>query len=215
MMKRYALKSCILLSVAYAMFRMAHWALGFTYFTQLSNLYVAAAVICQLAKPGRGSLLLKYTAAVSIVITFLVYLLVLAPMVPGGLIAAYRQDHWASLCLHVLTPAFAVADFLLVDSHAGALRRRDALLALLPPLAYFALILGLHRCGVDWMGMAAPYPFLNYTAPAGWFGWLPDTAGPATMGVGVAYALILMLGVFLLVGQGLLAAAKKIKQARP
>ena len=119
MMKRYALKSCILLSVAYAMFRMAHWALGFTYFTQLSNLYVAAAVICQLAKPGRGSLLLKYTAAVSIVITFLVYLLVLAPMVPGGLIAAYRQDHWASLCLHVLTPAFAVADFLLVDSHAG------------------------------------------------------------------------------------------------
>ena len=82
-------------------------------------------------------------------------------------------------------------------------------------LAYFTLILGLHRCGVDWMGMAAPYPFLNYTAPAGWFGWLPDTAGPATMGVGVAYALILMLGVFLLVGQGLLAAAKKIKQARP
>ena len=214
-MKRYALKICMLLSVAYAMVRMAHWALGFTYFTQLSNLYVAAAVICQLAKPGKETLLVKYTAVVSIVITFLVYLLVLAPLVPGGLVAAYSQDHCASLCLHVLTPGFAVADYLLLDSRAGDWKVRDARWALLPPLAYFALILLLRACGLDWMGMAAPYPFLNYAAPSGWFGWRPDTAGPATMGVGVAYTMMLMLGVFMLVGRGLLAAAKDIQKARP
>ena len=129
--------------------------------------------------------------------------------------AAYSQDHCASLCLHVLTPGFAVADYLLFDSRAGDWKVRDARWALLPPLAYFSLILLLRACGLDWMGMAAPYPFLNYAAPAGWFGWRPDTAGPATMGVGVAYAMMLMLGVFLLIGRGLLAAAKGIPTARP
>ena len=178
---------------------MWHWPIGFTFFTQLSNLYAAVAVLLQLiAGPGRLKGL-KYSAVVSILVTFVVYLLVLAPIYPGGILAAYRQDHYASLCMHVLVPMIVTADFCLNDKPVQ-LHRRWLLYALLPPAVWFCMILILGAAGFRWHGMSAPYPFLNYLAPSGWFGFMPETAGYDSMGIGVAYALVVMLGVFALIG---------------
>lgn len=214
-MKKHLLKLLILLSTAYAMFRMFHWAIGFTMFTQLSNLYTAVAVIYQLVKPGRRSCLLKYPAAVSISITFLVYLLIIAPMTPGGILAAYRQDHWASFCMHVITPVLTVLDFMLNDSREGYLRKSDVFFSVIPPVAYFIFSIILSCLGMRWYGgMAAPYPFLNYAAPAGWFGFMPDTAGRTSLGIGVFYVMLVMLSLTLLIAWALLMPATHFRRSK-
>ena len=63
-------------------------------------------------------------------------------------------------------------------------------------------------CGFRWNGMTAPYPFLNWDAPAGWFGYLPETASYRTMGIGVFYAVMAMLLLFVLLGAALLGLVK-------
>lgn len=209
--KRSILKYLILASTSYAILMMLHWPIGFTFFTQLSNIFAALAVAWQLICPrSRAAGLAKYAAAVSISATFLVFLFVLAPLDPRGFAAAYAQDHCASLCLHLLTPLLTVTDFLVNDAPHVSLKKRHIALALLPPLAYFLLILALGQGGLRWRGMIAPYPFLNYLAPAGWFGFAPETADYTTLGIGVFYAVLLMLGLFLLLGRLLAAAANRI-----
>ena len=208
---RRIFKILILLSTAYAMVRMWHWKIGFTFFTQLSNLYIAAVAGGLLVWDNRFLRANKFAATVSIAVTFLVYLTVIGPLMPGGLLAAYREDHWASLFMHLITPVLALADFMLNDS-GKSWGRRHALYALIPPAAWFLLILLLGRLGVSWHGMAAPYPFLNYRAPAGWFGFRPDTLGANTLGLGVFYAMLLLLSAFLLMGRLLLWAAGKRRE---
>lgn len=197
---RYRIPKLIILAlVVYAMVCMWHWKIGFTFFTQLSNLYMGLTVLLQLVIGQKKTGAMKFSALVSILVTFLVYLLVLAPLVPGGIMAAYREDHYASLCMHVLVPAVSCIDYWLNDRKS--FRTSGWLVyALLPPVIWFAFILMIGAFGVRWHGMSAPYPFLNYLAPAGWFGWMPETAGYKTMGIGVAYTLVLMMGVFALVG---------------
>ena len=210
------LRAAILLSTLYAVLMMLHWPIGFTYFTLLSNLFAAAVVLLQLLRGGTGALRLwKYLASVSITLTFLVYLLLLAPRMPGGFLAAYRQDHCASLCLHLITPLLTLADFLLHDTDYPW-RRRHVLLSLIPPFAWLLMILLLGQLGLRWGdgSMTAPYPFLNYAAPAGWFGYRPETAGFTTLGIGVFYAVLLMIPLVLLLGALLLAAARRERVRR-
>lgn len=212
-------KGLILLSTLYAMVRMWHWTIGFTFFTQLSNLFAALAVGLQLAELIRrrrdgSTAAIKFAATVSIFVTFLVYLSVLGPMTPGGLLAAYRQDGWASLCLHLITPLLTVADFCLNDAQ-WPWRFRHALWAMLPPVLYFLFILLLGALGVRWyQGMTAPYPFLNYAAPCGWFGYMPETASATTLGVGVFYVMLALLALFLLTGSLLLAISRKLRRVK-
>ena len=208
MFRRNVLKILILLSTGYAMVRMLHWPIGFTFFTQLSNLYAAAVVLLQLVS-GKRLRVLKYSAAVSIFITFLVYLLVLAPMMPGGILAAYGQDHYASLCLHLITPVLTITDFFLNDADY-TWEKKHLLYALFPPCIYLIFILVLGKCGVRWGAgnMTAPYLFLNYAAPAGWFGFMPETANYTTLGIGVFYCIIAMLLLFVLVAWLFLTVAK-------
>ena len=207
----------ILLSTGYATVMMLHWPIGFTFFTQLSNLFTALVVLCQLLdRKGSPALRLwKYAASVSIVLTFLIYLLVLGPIMPGGILAAYRQDHCASLCLHLITPLLTVADFLRNDADYPW-RRRHIWLGLLPPMAWLGFILLLGRLGLRWgqARMAAPYPFLNYASPAGWFGWMPETAGYTTLGIGVFYVILLMIPLVLLIAGLLLYGAGTVRRAR-
>jgi len=206
---KYALpKLAVVISTGYAFFWLAHWPLGFTFFTQLSNLYAALIVLAQLTRRFQGRLTVaKYTAPVSVLITFLVYLTVLAPMTPGGLPAAYAQDHYASMALHIVSPLFCLADFLINDAPAHPLKRGCLDLALIPPVTWLLLILILGRCGVRWYGTVAPYPFLNYAAPAGWFGFQPETAGASSLGIGVFYAICALIAVYLAVARLLLTLA--------
>ena len=208
-LRRTVLKILILISTGYALVRMLHWTIGFTYFTQLSNLYVAVVVLIQLLD-GKKHCVLKYSAAGSIFITFLIYLLVLAPAMPGGMIAAYRQDHYASLCLHLITPALTVADFFLHDT-GYQWEKKHIFSAVIPPVVYLCFILLLGGFGFRWGrgSMTGPYAFLNYAAPAGWLGFRPETASYTTLGIGVFYCIMILVLLFLLVGGLFLALAKR------
>ncbi len=198
--------------LTYAMVRMWHWKIGFTYFTQLSNLFVGLAVLLQGVLPEKPGRAVKFAATVSILVTFLVYAAVLGPVMPGGLLAAYAQDHYASLCLHVLIPALTVWDFLLNDRDFPW-SRKHALLAMAPPLGYLVLIAALGGMGFTWRGMAAPYLFLNYRAPAGWFGFMPETAGWDTLGIGVAYVMAALVLLFYGLGRGLQYLCVRLNRA--
>ena len=146
----------------------------------------------------------------------LMLVLFLAPMMPGGIFAVYRQDHYASLCLHVLTPAFTIADFFLNDTEFRW-EKKYLLYAVFPPVCYLMFILVLGELGVRWGrgDMTAPYLFLNYGAPAGWFGFMPETANYTTLGIGVFYCIIVLLLLVLLIGWLFLClVTKRPKQNR-
>ena len=209
-LRRRIFKILILVSVAYATVMMWHWQIGFTFFTQLSNLFTAAVILAELIWAGKLLRYLKFAALVSITATGLVFLTVLAPMEPRGLLAAYAQDHCASLCLHLLTPALTLADFF-VNDRTYPWRLRHVTFSLAPPAAWFLFILILGACGVRWGAegaMTAPYPFLNYAAPAGWFGFVPGSYSFETFGIGVFYAILFMLLALFLLGLGLLALSR-------
>ena len=66
-------KILLLASTGYAVLNLLHWPLGFTFFTQLSNLYLAAVVLLQLLQAKLRALpALKFGALVSIFVTFFV-----------------------------------------------------------------------------------------------------------------------------------------------
>ncbi len=203
-------KLLILASTAYAVVQLLHWPLGFTFFTQLSNLFLAAVVLLQLLFPAARPLPgLKFSAVVSIFVTFLVYLTVLGPVMPGGLPAAYAQDHGANFCLHLLTPALALFDFFRSDA-SYPYEKRHAALALIPPFVYFLFLLGLGLLGLRWRGdMLAPYPFLDYGSPAGWFGFVRGNGSLWTMRIGVFYAVLTLLLLFYAASRGLLLLARR------
>ena len=204
-------KLLILASTAYAVGMLLHWPIGFSFFTQLSNLFLAAVVLLQLLRPGSPFFSgLKFSAVVSIFVTFLVFLTVLGPVVPGGLPAAYAQDHGASFCLHLLNPALAFFDFFRNDAHFPY-RKRHAALSLVPPFGYFLLILALGQLGLRWgpTGMMAPYPFLNYGSPAGWFGFIVGASGFFPIQIGAFYAVLVLLLLFYAAAHALLFLARR------
>ncbi len=197
-------KTLLILTVAYAIIMMLHWPVGFTFFTQLSNIFAAVTVALQLfiakqtTKAARTLHLIKYMATLSIFITFIVYLTIIAPFDPSGFIGSYTQDHCASLCLHAIAPLLTLADFYLHDAKEPY-QKSAILWGLLPLLAYLAFILILGQAGFRWWNMAAPYSFLNYLAPAGWFGFCPETMDSHTIGIGVFYVILFLFFVSLLI----------------
>ena len=208
-MGKTLLRSLIVCVVCYAVVCMWHWPIGFTFFTQLSNVFAALTVLAQLLaarrRPGGddGPILhgMKFSAVLSVFLTFLVYLTAIAPLSPGGMAAAYMQDHGASLCMHGIVPFLMLVDFFLHDA-GKPYGKRHMLLGLVPPAAWFVFIRVLVHLGVRWRGsMTAPYPFLNTAAPAGWFGFAPETAGPASFGIGVFYALAFLAVLILLISR--------------
>ena len=102
------------------------------------------------------------------------------------------------------------ADFFLNDTEFRW-EKKHLLYAVLPPVCYLMFILVLGKLGVRWGrgNMTAPYLFLNYGAPAGWFGFMPETASYTTLGIGVFYCIIVLLFLVLLIGWLFLALAKK------
>ena len=209
MLSRTNIKWIILCSVLYAILMVLHWPIGFTFFTLLSNIFSALTVFLQMLSgycknPERFSglysmrsfndlYIMKYMSVVSITVTFLIYVMILATLTPGGFAAAYSQDHYASFFLHVVTPILMLTDFF-VNDRGHDWDTVHAWWGLLPPAGYLVFIIVLGRCGFTWFGtMKAPYPFLNYAAPAGWFGFLPETAGRESLGIGVFYMIIAMI----------------------
>lgn len=154
----------------------------------------------------------KFMVTIAIAVTFTLYLCFLAPTNKLGFVGAYMNNGCSSLCVHAIAPLLAIADFVLFDYRFRS-TRAHLYVATVPPLLYVAYAVMLSECvGVRWgvHAMRAPYNFLNYGAPAGWFGFAPQTFNATTLGVGVAYLLIIFTLIFIGVGRVFLA----LKDAR-
>lgn len=154
----------------------------------------------------------KFMMTIAIAVTFTLYLCFLAPTNKLGFVGAYLTNGCSSLCVHAIAPLLAIVDFVLFDYRFRS-SRAHIYFATIPPLSYVAYAALLSEfAGVRWgvHAMRAPYNFLNYGAPAGWFGFAPQTFNATTLGVGVAYLLIIFTLIFIGVGRVFLA----LKDAR-
>lgn len=115
--------------------------------------------------------IIKFMLTISITLTFLIYMCLLAPNNQLGFIGAYTQNGYSSFCVHFAGPLLAIIDFFVFD-YAYDSTRIHAFFATIPPLMYVVFVTILSLNGMRWYGtMHAPYNFLNFGAKAGWFGY--------------------------------------------
>ena len=149
--------------------RMSWEAVGeqaLTFYTENSNLFSAAVcllvAVCQLWALLSGRALprwvkrLKFIAACCLTLTFLTVVFVLAPYYPdeGGVVFLLTES--SMLYHHLLNPMAALLSYLLLEREPH-LPRSDVRWALLPTLAYAAVILPLNILRV----IVGPYPFFE------------------------------------------------------
>lgn len=217
-------------AVIFSVYGMSLTELGvkmLTQFTNLSNIFGDIALIISLAldlliyvgrvrRKAEWVYFLKYISALCLALTFFVYMFLLAPASAYGFWGAYLRRGGASLCVHIIAPALSVADFFIFD-RAYRPKIYHCLLAILPPALYLAAIVILGMLGMEWNGMAAPYAFLNYAAPEGWFGLNIGEENSPTFGFGVFYVVALILLCFIIMGAifiALINIGKRKKAAR-
>ncbi|MDY4742734.1 MAG: Pr6Pr family membrane protein [Lachnospira sp.] len=210
------LKTISLIASVYGLCLMIDSLKSFTFFTTLSNVAIdiilAVFLVMDIILLATGKnyknntlYIIKFLMTLSITLTFLVYLVILAPTSKDGFIGAYMNNGAGSLGVHFVGPVLAIIDFLLFDKGFNV-RKIYAIYAVIPPLCYVAFVYILAAAGMRWDGgMCAPYNFLNYNAVTGWFGWNLSTMGTYSIGIGVAYMIVVLLLLF--IGIGLLYLA--------
>lgn len=207
------LKILAIAASLYGMFRSMSGLMFLTYFTNLSNIFVDVVLGYFLAKDlaslfqkrerkhSNIAYRVKFLATISITLTFLVFMLILAPNLHGGFWNAYFGNGSGSYGVHFLNPLLAIIDFCLFD-YKFASNNKDAFFGVIPPLVYVAFILLLSALGVRWgKGMYAPYNFLNFGAKTGWFGFDLSTMGAESFGVGVFYMIVVLVLIFIGLGK--------------
>ena len=70
------------------------------------------------------------------------------------------------------------------------------------------------KLGVRWGTMHAPYNFLNYKAPTGWFGFDPNIRSWETLGIGVFYMLVILSIIFIIIGRFFIWLKDKINTTK-
>ncbi|MCF0106155.1 MAG: Pr6Pr family membrane protein [Holdemanella sp.] len=193
-------------TVLYGLFMSVESLKSFTYFTTLSNVFIGCtmgyALLLNLCNKEYSQTFyrIKFLSVISITLTFLVFMFMLAPVIEGGMIKAYTMQHYGSFCLHFLAPILTVVDFFLFD-YKFRHNKYDAYLSVVPPLVYVSIVFILGKCGMRWMNdMVMPYNFLNYKAPTGWFGFDLSIMSFETLGIGVVYSILFLLILFILLG---------------
>ena len=88
-------------------------------------------------------------------------------------------------------------------------KRVHVVYATIPPLLYVVFVVIASSLGLRWGTMYAPYNFLNYHAPTGWFGFDLSLMGWETLGIGVFYMIVLLSIIFILIGMLFLWLRKK------
>ena len=177
----------------------------FMFFTIQSN--IAVAILCAAGAfllmrnrtVGNAGYVVKLVGTVSITLTGVVFVLLLAPILGN------RAWNIQNTLTHVVVPIAAIADFFVAASGAG-LKRRSVIWVIIPPMLY-AIYAGIgYVRGWEFIkGQNYPYFFLNWGSPAGAFGF---TKGLPYMGC-VWWILVLLL--FLLaVGWGYVALANRL-----
>ena len=177
----------------------------FMFFTIQSNIAVAilcaagAVLLMRNRTVGNAGHVVKLVGTVSITLTGVVFVLLLAPILGN------RAWNIQNTLTHVVVPIAAIADFFVAASGAG-LKRRSVIWVIIPPMLYAIYAgIGYVRGWAFIKGQNYPYFFLNWGSPAGAFGF---TKGLPYMGC-VWWILVLLL--FLLaVGWGYVALANRI-----
>lgn len=193
----------------------------FTKFTTLSNLGVgisaamfmrADIVKLQTGKDirSRKGYIFKFIMTAAISLTFIVYMAILAPTSEYGFIGAYLNNRGGSLAHHIISPVLAVSDFLSFDKDFK-LKKIHCLAAAAFPILYVVYIVIIAATGFRWnYGMKAPYNFLNFGSPTGWWGFDTSNADKTTLGIGVGYMIIALVIMFLIIGFVLICLKKAI-----
>ncbi len=215
--KSLIMKIIAILASCYGMAKTCTGLEFLTFFTNLSNIFIDVAMLVFIAQDismlknggktplSNGWYVIKFMATISITLTFLVYLLLLAPTNENGPLYAYFHDGAGSFGVHFVTPVLAIIDFLLFDYRMKS-NRKHVLFAVIPPLCYVGLVVFLAACGVRWYGnMYAPYNFLNFGAPTGWFGFDIKQMSSYSLGIGAFYMIVVLLLIFLGIGKLYLA----------
>lgn len=208
-----------LISVAasvYGLIRTMDSLLSFTYFTNLSNIFLDIVLLLFIyfdidfflskgkrERRNNSAYITKYVATISITLTFLIYLTLLAPTNANGFLYAYFNNGAGSFCVHMVGPVLAIVDFLLFD-YGFVSSKKHALFATIPPLIYVVFVVILSSFGVRWGTKYAPYNFINFGAATGWFGFDLSLLGSETLGIGVFYMIIVLFVIFSGIGLFLL-----------
>ncbi len=149
------------------------WLRRMLYFTQQSNLWIAAvsfAFVWVLLRPEvnerhlRMVGLFKYIFTVSITVTGIIFCALLAPF------ADIPMWYLSNVITHVIVPVLAILDFF-TDRWILPIRKREAVYGLIPPAVWFVFASVLCLLRVDF-GRGDPYPyfFMNFYSEAGLFG---------------------------------------------
>ena len=120
------LKSVAIIGSIYGMILSYASILTFSYFTILSNIFIDIMLLISLINDiliinNKKSIMneqlyiIKFLATISISLTFFVFMLLLGPTYPGGIIKAYTDIYCSSLFLHFITPLIAIIDFIFFD----------------------------------------------------------------------------------------------------
>lgn len=212
----YLVKLVAIIASVYGMIQSYSGMMFFTYFTNLSNIFIDAVLLIFLFYQFQGRkitqtmYIIKFMATISITLTCFVYMLLLAPTNEAGFIGAYFNDGAGSFCVHLLNPLLAIIDFLYFDQNYHS-SLKHVFYAIVPPLIYVGYVLILGQCfTVRWNEtMLAPYNFLNYGAVTGWFGFDLSLLGSTTLGIGSFYMIIVLILIFVGLGSLFLKIKRK------
>ena len=185
----------------------------FTFFTTLSNIWIEIILLVSLifdvmylksngSKNYKNNVfyIIKFMLTISITVTFLVYMFLLAPNSEYGFIGAYTHDYYSSYCVHFSGPILAILDFIIFDYEYES-TNIHALYATIPSLIYVLFVTILGYSGMRWYDtMYAPYNFLNFGAKCGWFGYDSHADGSETLGIGVFYMIFVLVLIFIAIG---------------
>lgn len=205
------LKGICIAAVIYGFTTISEGLRTFTKFTTLSNIGIGIAVVIVFLdeiKPDKvldmnsiqTKYIFKFMMTSAILLTFLLYLLILAPTNEKGFIGAYLNNRCGSLAHHFISPIAAIVDFVIFDKRYQP-KIYHILLGMITPLVYVAYVFILGITGYRWPGnMYAPYNFLNYGTPVGWWGFDLSQIGSTSLGIGVAYMVLGLLVFFVFLG---------------
>ncbi len=219
--KNIIFKLISLCAIIYGFVVMTKDPIKMTYFTMLSNLFLGIinAIFLYIEIKNVKNIpsrlhIMRLLAVVFITITFVVYNIILAPTYERGILASLAEDNYGSLAFHIISPIFAIIDFF-VTNYDYKYKTKDAIYAVLLPIIYEIYIVILGLCGVTWkpgaVEMKAPYNFINFYAPCGWFGFDLDNVNEATLGIGVFYIILIFIIVFYLLARLMISIKNNLK----
>lgn len=197
-----------------------HGLISFSYFTILSNIYLDIMVFIFLIKDiitlkkdkfklPKIAYISRFYSVIAIFLTFFVFMFILAPVYSKGFIGAYTMDNYGSIFVHLLAPVLAIIDFLFFDNEE-VIEYKYSFFSTIPPLCYVVFVVIAGQLGLRWGSMYAPYNFLNYMSPIGWFGFDLSLMSDEYFGIGTAYMIVILLIIFILIGRLLLFISNKI-----